>query len=98
MKRSELNHLRRLVGWVRCEIGQSPAELVETMRDVADTLGHPPITDAARQRLVQAHDRAAAVPKYVRAAVKALEVYLSLRGEVVDVRARAQRQIPRSKP
>ena len=30
MKRSDLNHLRRLVAWARCEIGQSPDELVTT--------------------------------------------------------------------
>ena len=36
MKRSDLNHLRRLVAWVKCEIGQSPDELVTTMRNLAE--------------------------------------------------------------
>ena len=36
MKRSDLNHLRRLVAWARCEIGQSPDELVTTMRNLAE--------------------------------------------------------------
>ena len=103
MNRSDLNHIRRLVAWVRCEIGQSPAELVATMRGIADELGHPPISDEARQRLVDSHDKAASVPKYVRAAVKALEKALGEPGAVVNAEAKtceiAQvRKLPRSTP
>ena len=37
MKRIDLNHLRRLVAWVKCEIGQPPPdELVTTMRNLAE--------------------------------------------------------------
>lgn len=72
MKQSDLNHLRRLVAWVRCEIGQTPEEVVATYQEIADQLNHPPITDEARQRMVADYDRARRAPKYVRAAVKAL--------------------------
>ena len=75
MKRSDLNHLRRLVAWVQCEIDQSPDELVATVRTVADKLGHPEISPEAKQRLVESHDKARLVPKYVRDAVKALDLY-----------------------
>ena len=73
MKRSDLNHLRRLVAWVKCEIGQSPDEMVKTMRNLAE---RGITTDAAgKARMVQAYDAARSVPKYVRDAVKALDRY-----------------------
>lgn len=92
MKQSDLNHLRRLVGWVRCEIGQSPSELVETCREIA-ALGIEPESDAAKQRLVEAHDRARAVPQYIRAAVKAMEKMLNEPGAVIEGEARAIKRI-----
>lgn len=86
MKQSDLNHLRRLVAWVRCEIGQSPEEVVASYREIADLLGHPLITNEAKQRMVESHDRARRAPKYVRAAVKALGKYIkeSCNGPVID--------------
>lgn len=72
MKQSELNHLRLLLGWVRTEIGQAPEEMTAMMADIAEKLGHPPISDDAQRRLVEGYDRSRSVPKYVRAAVKAL--------------------------
>lgn len=71
MKQSEINHLRRLLGYVRCDIGQEPDELVEIARLIGPAIG--PVSDAAKQRLVESHDKARRVPKYVREAVKALE-------------------------
>lgn len=75
MKRSDLNHLRRLVAWVRCEIDQDPAEMQKTMIDIADKLGHPEVSDEGKARLVERYRRAAAVPQYVRDAIKALDRY-----------------------
>ena len=92
MKQSDLKHLRRMVAWIRCEIGESPEEYVAGLQTIADKLGHPPIDDAARQRLVQGHDRRRAVPKYVREAVKALDRYARAPGAVVEVKVR---QLPR---
>ena len=80
MKPSDLNHLRRLLGWIRCDIGQAPAELQQTMIDVADGLGHPEISEEAKARMVETYRRAEAVPLYVRAAVKALEKTLAAAG------------------
>jgi len=80
---SDINHLRRLLGWVRCEIGQSPEEMASMLADIADKLGHPPIADESKRRLVEAHDKARSVPKYVRAAVKALSKTVG-NGEVID--------------
>lgn len=84
MKQSDINHLRRLVAWIKVEIGQTPEELEITMRDLANKLGHPELDDSAKERLVLAHDKARAVPKYIRDAVKALDKYLGNVGEIVN--------------
>lgn len=84
MRQSELNHLRRLVGWVRCDIDQDPEDMVRTAQDVAAKLEGHVIDDEARRRFVERHDRARAIPKYVREAVKALAIYLNEPGEVSE--------------
>ncbi len=81
MKQSDLNHLRRLVAWVRCEIGQDPAEMVAMVQDIGENLGG--ISDYGKKALVEAHDKSRAVPQYVRAAVKALSKAVNEPGPVV---------------
>lgn len=90
---SEINHLRRLLGWVRCDIGQTPDEMVETVRKIADVIHD--CSDEGKQRLVEAHQRAARVPKYVRDAVKALEKILADDGSIVDVKSVTVREANR---
>ena len=89
MKRSDLTHLRRLVAWVRCEIGQTPDELVETVRNLAER--GLTTDEAGMERMVQAHDDARSVPKYVRDAVMALEAYTSGPVTTVDEPGRPMR-------
>jgi hypothetical protein len=67
---AEVNHLRLLLGWAACEIGQSPEEFVTTVRSIAPQIQD--ISQEGKARLVQHHATASNVPKYVRAAVKAL--------------------------
>lgn len=90
---AEINHLRRLIGWADCEVGQEPNEMVETVRKIA-----PAIHDASEEgkaRLVEAHQKASNVPKYVRAAIKALRKTLEQRaGDVVDAEYSQERQLP----
>jgi len=86
LTQAQVNHLRRLLGWVRCEVGQTPDEIVETMRG----LNMPEPSPEGKARLLECHAKAAAVPKYVRAAVKALEKLLVKQdGVVVDVASTA---------
>lgn len=68
---AEINHLRRLLGWVRCEIGQAPDEMVPMVRGIVERLGD--VSEEGKARLVEQYAEASNVPKYVRAAVKALE-------------------------
>ena len=80
---AELNHLRRLLGWVRCEIGQPPDEMLEMVKNVVVPLG--PFRYAEKTRLVAAYTKSQSIPKYVRAAVKSLErAVLEHGGEIVD--------------
>lgn len=83
LKQSDVNHLRRLLGYVRCEIWQSPEEMVDMMKNIGPKLG--PVSDDGKARLVESYKKAANVPKYVRAAVKALEKAIKdAEGEIVD--------------
>lgn len=84
MKTSDINHLRRLLAWVRADIGQTPQEIEAMVADIAAKLGNPDIDDNARARLVNTHDRARAVPKYVREAVKALEKHVGYSGQTIE--------------
>ena len=86
---AEINHLRRLLGWVACEVGQTPEELIATVRKIAPAVGA--IDDAAKGRLVEAHAKATAVPKYVRAAIASLRKAIdpdvvTVDGELADAR------------
>lgn len=85
MKQAERNHLRRLLAWVNCEIGSTPEELEATLQAIAAKLpADTEISDAARQRMVEAHDRARQVPGYIRAAVKSLDKLAGQAGEIID--------------
>lgn len=106
LNKAQVNHLRRLLGWMRCEVGQSPEEMVTMMRGLLPRLG--PISDDGKQRLVESHQAAARVPKYIRAAIKALEpVVEESKGQIVDAevtaglpatrRSRPKRQVSQQK-
>lgn len=79
---AEINHLRRLLGWVGCEIGQSPDDFLATMRSIAPKIGT--VDGNAKERLVHSYRKAESVPKYVRAAVCALRKVIQEDIRVVD--------------
>ena len=92
MKHSQVNHLRRLLAWVRCELtGQTPEEVMETIREISPAFPNP--TDHQKQVLLKMHDDAKHVPQYVRDAMKALEPLVRDSGTVVDGEI-AQRKLP----
>lgn len=72
MKQSDLNHLRRVLAWLSCEMGQEPAAMVEMTAAIVAKIG--PITDpeGARIRLQEGYDKAASYPVYLRQGVKML--------------------------
>lgn len=85
LNKSQVNHLRRLLGWVRSSDGvfQSPEEMVESLKRIAPHVGMP--DEGAMRRLAESYAKAESIPKYVRAAIKALEpVVREADGEIVD--------------
>ena len=84
LTKAEVNHLRRLIGYVRCELLQSPDELVATVQQIYPAIGE--ISEEGKRRLVDSYEKAIAVPKYVRDAIKSLEkVIIENQGEILDV-------------
>ena len=91
MTPSQRNHLRLLLGWVRCEIGQTPEEFKATVASIA-----PAFTDLSidgQARIVNHYDAAKSVPQYVRNAVKQLYPLVVADGDTVNGHYRGQRAL-----
>lgn len=93
MTEAQINHLRRLLGWIRCEIGQSEEEMKETLQRIK-----PAFTEGIGQegydRLEKDYEKAVSLPKYVRAAIKSLEkIVKQQQGEIVDADVSEQKRI-----
>ncbi|MCL0277520.1 hypothetical protein M2R41_14650 [Pseudomonas aeruginosa] len=95
LTRAEMNHLRRLIGWVRCEVGAEPEEIVTAAKEALDQFQG--VSEDGKRRLLEHYQKSAAIPKYIRAAIKALEkVCLEDPTEVVDgeLVARGRHEVP----
>lgn len=68
---ADSNQLRRLLGWIACEIGQAPEEIINTFADIAPALG-PDICQDGQERIAESYEKSKNVPKYIWAAIKAL--------------------------
>ena len=88
MTPAQRNHLRLLLGWVRCEIGQTPEEFKATLASIAPVL--PDLSNDGQTRIVKHYDAAKSVPQYVRNAVKRLRPLVVVDGDVVDGQCREQ--------
>lgn len=94
LSKSDVNHLRRLLGWIKCDIGQSPEEMVATIFTLATKLEGFDVSEEGKQRLLDSYKKSDAVPKYVRAAVKALADSIKDEpGEIVDAEISEQRKL-----
>ena len=95
LSKAQVNHLRRLLGWVRCEIPPAPGEVVAIVKSIMPVIGSP----EAQQKMVEWHREASSVPQYLRAALKALEpVVREAAGEIVDGNPVANRKISKRLP
>ncbi|WP_273661687.1 hypothetical protein [Pseudomonas aeruginosa] len=91
LSRAEMNHLRRLIGWVRCEVGAEPEKIATAAKEAL--VHFQCVTEDGKQRLLEHYQKSVAVPKYIRAALKALEkVCLEEPAEVVDGELVARRR------
>lgn len=92
LSKAQINHLRRLLGWVRCEIPPDPEEI----KRIVQSFGRSElvISQDGKDRLVEWHREATNIPKYIRAALKALEPAVrEAEGEFVDGNPVANRKV-----
>lgn len=90
---AEINHLRRLVAWIDVEIGPAPEELIDIAKRIAPTVGE--VSDEGKERLQAQLEKAAAIPRYVRQAIKALrKVTVQTPGELVDAEPASPKELP----
>ena len=93
MKHSQVNHLRRLLGYVRCEVCfMTPDEIIETVKN--NHKDGDVISEEGQQRLIEWHSKAAKVPKYVWDALKALEPLVRDSGVIADGENVSDRRLP----
>lgn len=94
LSKSDVNHLRRMVAWVRCEYFLTPEELVAAVNGLTEKLGEP--SEEAKARLVAWYGEKKKVPQYIHAAVKALEkVVREIEGDVIDADVSAVKALSR---
>lgn len=72
MTEAQVNHLRRLLAWMQCEMGQEPTKMVVMANAIAAKIGPLQDPEGAAIRLQEGYDRAASYPAYLRQAVKML--------------------------
>ncbi|HHH9219766.1 TPA: hypothetical protein ACP303_004227 [Pseudomonas aeruginosa] len=95
LTRAEMNHLRRLIGWVRCEVGAEPEKIATAAKEAL--VHFQCVTEDGKQRLLEHYQKSVAIPNYIRAALKALEkVCQEEPAEVVDgeLVARGRHEVP----
>ena len=85
LKESEINHLRRLIAYVKCDIGEDEQKTIQTYSNIIDSI-QDDLSDDAKERIVDSIKKSASVPQYIRRAIKALDkvVKESGLGDIVD--------------
>lgn len=87
IKQSDINHLKRLIGYVKCEIGEDEQQTIQRYAELSGIVDHE-LDDAVKKRIVENVRKAANVPQYIRLAVAALEkVVRESDGNTVDAEA-----------
>lgn len=86
IKQSDINHLRRLLGYVKCEIGGDEQETIQRYAELSGIVDHN-LDESAKQRIVESVRKSSSVPQYIRRAVAALEKVVKESGDTVDADA-----------
>ena len=92
IKQSDINHLRRLIAYVRCEIGEDVQQTIQLYTEIAKTVDAEP-DEAAKQRIMESIKKAANVPQYIRRAITALEKVVDDCGDIVDAEASVESEV-----
>jgi hypothetical protein len=95
LSQAEINHLRRLLAWLRCEnqyLYLDEDGHVEVAKSLGNSLGEG-VAVSYGEKVEKAFNR---WPKYVHAAVKALgKTIKQADGDVVDVEFNEQKELPK---
>lgn len=92
IKDSDINHLRRLLSYVRCEIGEDEQQTINRYAALSGVFDQE-LSEEAKERVMTSIKKSANVPRYVRAAVNALEkVVMHHDGEIVDAECCSDQQ------
>jgi hypothetical protein len=73
----EINHLRKLLAWCECEIGQDPELFIDTLRKIAPVCVTENNSEQARDIVTKHYNKLKSQPQYVRAAIKSLKKHLA---------------------
>lgn len=92
IKQSDINHLRRLIAYVKCEIGEDEQKTIQRYAEIAGITDHE-LNEEAKQRIMESIKKAASVPQYVRRAISALEKVVEESGDIVDADASGRSEI-----
>ncbi len=92
IKQSDINHLRRLIAYVRCVVGEDEQKTIQRYTEIAGIVDTEP-DEAAKQRIMESIKKAASVPQYVRRAISALEKVVEESGDIVDAEASGRSEI-----
>ena len=92
LKDSDINHLRRLLAYIRCEIGEDEQQTINRYVQLSGAFDQE-LSSEAKERVMASIKKAANVPQYVRAAVKALEkLVVHHDGQIVDAECCSDQQ------
>ena len=83
LSKAEISHLKRLLGWCECDIGQEPEQYLEMIKRISPVCIDNENIESAREIVTEDYNKLKAKPKYVRAAIKSLKKYLN-EIEIVD--------------
>ena len=92
IKQSDINHLRRIIDYVRWEIGEDVQQTIQLYTEIAKTVDAEP-DEAAKQRIMESIKKAANVPQYIRRAITALEKVVDDCGDIVDAEASVESEV-----
>lgn len=70
---AERNHLRRLLAWCECEVGQEPEQFLA----IAPAIINEGNLESSRDIVTEEYNRLKSKPVYVRSAIKSLKKYLA---------------------
>ena len=84
LNKANENHLRRLLGWLECELGVNSDQIIAIAQNMADkTSGDIELQSLIKPELERAFNKSQNTPKYIRQAIKQLKAELNKNHQTV---------------